>query len=150
MIAPNLYGAHAPALASAQRRLEEVRCARANAFSPAHLVGLAFECDFDVRHLAGRLGCSQWSLQRRFKSMFQCSPGAWLRELRLQSARILLHSAASVKEVAYELRFPSQSQFSRDYKARFGYSPKAAFARGDASRATSGPVDVSDKSGKSL
>ncbi len=60
-----------------------------------------------------------------FRSRLGCSPQAYLREERLQAAERLLHSASSVKEVAYALGFCQQSQFSRDFKERFGRRPSA-------------------------
>jgi transcriptional regulator GlxA family with amidase domain len=87
------------------------------------LQGLASKCNFDVRQLVQYLGVSQRQLQRLFRAELNCSPQAWLRERRLQTARHMLQSAHAVKQVAYTLAFPSESQFSRDFKARFGHSP---------------------------
>ena len=84
---------------------------------------LAADCNFNARRIAQRLGISTRHLQRLFKARLQCTPGDWLREQRLQRARQMLTDACSVKRVAYALGFNQASQFSRDFKARFGYSP---------------------------
>ncbi len=84
---------------------------------------LAEACRYSSRELARFLGISQRQLQRVFRSRLGCSPQAYLREERLQAAERLLHSASSVKEVAYALGFCQQSQFSRDFKERFGRRP---------------------------
>lgn len=92
---------------------------------------LAAECNYKVRGLAQRLGVSQRQLQRSFQVTLQCSPREWLRESRLQRARDLLPAAASVKQVAYAVGFSQESQFCRDFKARFGFSPSRALPAGN-------------------
>ena len=86
---------------------------------------LAEACHYSSRELARFLGISQRQLQRVFRSRLGCTPQAFLREERLQAAERLLHSASSVKEVAYSLGFCQQSQFSRDFKKRFSRRPSA-------------------------
>jgi AraC-like DNA-binding protein len=86
---------------------------------------LAESCRYSSRELARFLGISQRQLQRIFRARLGCTPQAFLREERLQAAERLLHSASSVKEVAYALGFCQQSQFSRDFKERFGRRPSA-------------------------
>jgi AraC-like DNA-binding protein len=86
---------------------------------------LAEACRYSSRELARFLGISQRQLQRVFRSRLGCTPQAFLREERLQAAERLLHSASSVKEVAYALGFCQQSQFSRDFKQRFCRRPSA-------------------------
>lgn len=86
---------------------------------------LAETCRYSSRELARALGISQRQLQRVFRARLGSTPQAYLREERLQAAERLLHSASSVKEVAYALGFCQQSQFSRDFKERFGRRPSA-------------------------
>jgi AraC-like DNA-binding protein len=73
------------------------------------------------------LGLSQRQLHRQFIKSFGCSPQNWLREERLQVALQMLvgatPSSLTVKEVAFVLSFKHPSQFSRDFKARFGCTP---------------------------
>jgi len=89
------------------------------------LPSLAAECEFRALLLAARLGISARHLRRVFQRQFGCSPQAWLREQRLQCARRMLNPERSVKEVAFTLGFRGQSQFSRDFKARFSCPPSA-------------------------
>jgi transcriptional regulator GlxA family with amidase domain len=89
------------------------------------LAELAADCDYNARRIAQRLNISSRHLQRVFKARMQATPGVWLREQRLQRARQMLAGACSVKRVAYSLGFQQASQFSRDFKARFGYPPSA-------------------------
>jgi transcriptional regulator GlxA family with amidase domain len=95
---------------------------------------LAAECNYSTRGLAKRLGISVRQLQRTFQARLQCSPRDWLREVRLQKARDMLPAAASVKQVAYALGFRQQSQFCRDFKRRFGFSPSRALPVGNSLR----------------
>jgi AraC-like DNA-binding protein len=104
---------------------------------------LAEACHYSSRELARFLGISQRQLQRVFRSRLGCTPQAFLREERLQAAERLLHSAASVKEVAYSLGFCQQSQFSRDFKKRFSRRPSALQRAG---RSTSGPAPTTTQS----
>ncbi len=89
---------------------------------------LAGRGQFRVRALAAACGMSKRQLQRFFRTRFACTPREFLAEERLQAARRLLASATSVKEVAYTVGFPQQSQFSRDFKSRFGVPPSALLA----------------------
>ena len=86
---------------------------------------LAPSCGYSGRELARLLGMSTRHLQRLFATRIQLRPGSLLKEERLLSARQLLRTASSVKEVAFTLGFRQASQFSRDYKHRFGVRPSA-------------------------
>lgn len=67
------------------------------------------------------------TFKRDFKNHFNSTPGKWLQEKRLQHARHLLGNLnKNVNEAAFESGFENVSHFSRCFKDRFGYSPKAA------------------------
>jgi AraC-like DNA-binding protein len=89
----------------------------------ARLSSLAPGCDYNCAKLARTLDISQRHLHRLFAAAVACSPRSWLKEQRLHRARHLLASAHSVKEVAYVLGFRHVSQFSRDFRIRFGMNP---------------------------
>lgn len=78
---------------------------------------------YDAGRICEHFGISRRHLERWFHRHMASSPGGWLAELRLQHARHLLATATSVKEVAYTLGFKQASQFSRDFKRRFGCQP---------------------------
>jgi len=84
---------------------------------------LALECHYSARELALRCQISQRQLQRVFRAELNCTPQVWLREERMQTAKRLLRSAATVKQVAYSLGFTFESHFCRDFKLRFGHCP---------------------------
>lgn len=84
---------------------------------------MSLECEYNSAALARCMGISARQLQRLFKRNLCCSPRTWLREERLQLAREMLLDTVSVKEVALTLSFPQASQFCRDFRSRFGYTP---------------------------
>jgi AraC-like DNA-binding protein len=96
---------------------------------------LAARSEYSSRALARALGISTRQLQRIFARWIGSPPQEWLNEQRLLVARDLLCRTCSVKEVAFALGFRTVSQLSRDFKRRFGVTPKAmidAQSRADA------------------
>lgn len=64
------------------------------------------------------------SFKRDFINQFQCSPGKWLLDKRLEHARHLLtNTDKTVTEAAFESGFENRSHFSRAFRARFGKTP---------------------------
>lgn len=114
-----------PSLDTAAAPSQEACAERAPGAPRNELRALAAECRYKVSDLARRLEISPRQLRRAFVAELGCSAHAWLRELRLQDAQRLLRSSLSVKQVAFALGFRQESQFSRDFRAHFGYSPSA-------------------------
>jgi len=66
------------------------------------------------------------SFKRDFQKQFQCSPGKWLMEKRLDHAmNLLTHSDKTVTEAAFESGFDNRSHFSRSFRNRFGVTPRS-------------------------
>jgi AraC-like DNA-binding protein len=66
------------------------------------------------------------AFKRDFQKLFNCTPGKWLLEKRLQRARFLLENMGrTVSEAAFDAGFENLSHFSRTFKARFSISPMA-------------------------
>ncbi|MCB0596753.1 MAG: helix-turn-helix transcriptional regulator [Lewinellaceae bacterium] len=64
------------------------------------------------------------SFKRDFREAYGLPPGHWLRQRRLQHARLLLETTGRpVSEVAHESGFENASHFSQAFKANFGCSP---------------------------
>lgn len=77
-----------------------------------------------VEQLAKRAGMSASHYAHRFSSVVRVSPMRFLREARLERARILLmESGARANEVATLIGFDSPAHFTREFKRRFGVPP---------------------------
>jgi AraC-like DNA-binding protein len=73
---------------------------------------MAEQCHVSLRHL-----------ERRFKLEVGFTPRAWLKRQRLKTALIRLQGPASIKEIAYSLRYCQVSHFCRDFKLQFKMTP---------------------------
>ncbi|HEU4582659.1 MAG TPA: helix-turn-helix domain-containing protein [Polyangiaceae bacterium] len=93
------------------------------------LKALAAQCDYKATLLARAMGISPRHLQRLFAAQFGLGPQQWLHEQRLLAAKTMLGSARAVKEVAYQLGFPSAAQLSRDFRNYFGVRPSQLLQR---------------------
>ncbi|WP_198670786.1 AraC family transcriptional regulator [Oceanicella sp. SM1341] len=83
-----------------------------------------------IADLAAGAGMSVTSFHRHFKAVTGYSPLAFQRQMRLLEARRLLAAGGtSVAAVAYRVGYQSPSQFSREYKGRFGSPPAADLQR---------------------
>ena len=80
----------------------------------------------DVEDLAKRLGVSYSWFRRAFKNCTGFSPHQYLMELRIKNAKFLLDATNNtIKEISGRLGFQSPFYFSRIFKRKTGYSPKA-------------------------
>ena len=79
----------------------------------------------DIAIIAQGSGLSVRTLQYGFRKYRDASPMAFLRDVRLSSARRALIDGrgASIGVVAQGVGYPSKSQFARDYRAACGESP---------------------------
>jgi transcriptional regulator GlxA family with amidase domain len=78
-----------------------------------------------VRALSKQVNLSPTRLRQLFKKETGRSPMGYLRDLRMQHAQHLLGSTfLSVKEVAFVSGVKDASNFVRDFKRRFGLTPK--------------------------
>jgi AraC-like DNA-binding protein len=67
---------------------------------------------------------SRSQLFRKMKALTDTSPSDFIRDYRMQQAKILLESRQfSVKEVAYKVGFKDLSHFSKTFQDAFGFSP---------------------------
>ncbi len=74
--------------------------------------------------LAEHANYSTNALIRRFKQVTGVSPQRWLRQQRINQARILLeHSGMSIDEIAAECGFSDRSHFSRSFSGVVGTGP---------------------------
>ncbi len=78
----------------------------------------------NVDELAGRVGMSRATFHRKFKEATQLSPIQFLKSIRLNRAAMKIASGMRVSEAAMEVGYASSSQFSREFKRKYGQSPK--------------------------
>ncbi|SEM49877.1 AraC-type DNA-binding protein [Terribacillus saccharophilus] len=89
-----------------------------------------FEKSFRIEDLADTANMSVSSLHRHFKEVTAMSPIQFQKQLRLQEAkRLLLSDFPDIAEVAFQVGYESQSQFTREYARMYGYSPRADMKR---------------------
>jgi AraC-like DNA-binding protein len=83
-----------------------------------------FDQTIRIADLAGHVGVSVPTLNRRFRATTGMSPLQYQKQIRLQRARI--HLAAAPRDVAgagFAVGYNSPSQFSREYRRMFGSPP---------------------------
>ena len=78
-----------------------------------------------IAELAEHAGMSNASLHRHFRAATSMTPLQYQKAIRLQEARALILAAGGeIAEVGYLVGYESPSQFSREYRRRFGDSPR--------------------------
>ncbi len=98
----------------------EPRIARAIDYIEAHLGD-----DLSVAEIAGVASMSPSWFQSAFRAVMGRPVFAYVRERRLERARILLADRRlSLSQIAFACGFSSHSHMSRLFRARFGVSPK--------------------------
>ncbi len=65
------------------------------------------------------------NLVRGFRAHLRCSPGEYMRRLRLEHARNQLSSERSIADIAIEAGFYDQSHFTTAFRRHFGLTPSA-------------------------
>lgn len=83
-----------------------------------------------VRDLARQVGLSETMLRRLFKANFGTTILDYIRDQRLDAARILLMQRRfQVAEVAYRIGYSNPANFTNAYKRRYGYPPTVEMER---------------------
>ncbi len=82
-----------------------------------------------VGSLARRVAMSPSHFAHRFREVARMSPMRFVKNVRLQQARLLMvQGGLRASEAALEVGYASPSHFTRDFKSHYGASP-AAYAR---------------------
>lgn len=81
--------------------------------------------DIGLDELAAWAGLDRFRLSRQFKRVFGMSPHAWLVQLRLRTARMLLAKGESPAQVAINVGFADQSHMGRWFQRAYRLSPAA-------------------------
>ena len=80
--------------------------------------------DISLSRIARELGVHPVHLTRAFRAFFHCTPGEYLRSLRLERAtQFLSRTRRSLAEVALLCGFTDQSHFTRRFVHAFGVTP---------------------------
>jgi AraC-like DNA-binding protein len=79
---------------------------------------------FRVDELARSSGMSTSAFHRNFQAVTGSSPIQFQKQIRLQRSRLMLMTGVDdVATVGYRVGYESASQFSREYRRRFGLPP---------------------------
>jgi len=93
--------------------------ARAREFLHAH-----YARGVGLQELADAAGVHPAHLARVFRRHHRCTPGAYVRQLRIEAARCqLVEGLAPLSEIAQSAGFADQSHFSRLFRAATGVTP---------------------------
>lgn len=78
-----------------------------------------------VNALAKRVCLNQNTLQTGFKQLFQTSVNEYIRDHKIERAKVLLeNSDLNISEITYKIGISSRSYFSKLFKERYGLTPK--------------------------
>lgn len=78
---------------------------------------------FQVNELADMVNMSKTTFFNTFKKIMHVAPNQYIKSTKLRKAQLLLIQGMQANEVSYHVGYNSFSQFSREYKRLFGYSP---------------------------
>lgn len=82
------------------------------------------EDPLSCQQLALAINISSRQVERLFKKFFNCTPGHYYLQLRLDAARDLLRRTnRAILDVAIACGFVSTSHFAKCYRERFGHTP---------------------------
>lgn len=101
------------------------------ALSPFHSIQLPIDFirknyhqQITLEQLAELTHVSISALERRFKKCLSKTPTRFIKEVRLENARLLLmEQDMPISEVAYQVGFSDHSYFTKEFKSFFGIHP---------------------------
>ena len=78
---------------------------------------------FQVSELAEMTNMSKTTFFNAFKKIMHVAPNQYIKSTKLRKAQLFLIQGMQANEASYKVGYNSFSQFSREYKRLFGYSP---------------------------
>jgi AraC family transcriptional regulator, transcriptional activator of the genes for pyochelin and ferripyochelin receptors len=79
-----------------------------------------------ILHLARQVGLNDFKLKQGFRQLFGTTVFGYLRDYRLEQARLLLaEEQLNVQQVARAIGYTHSGYFAKAFKQKFGVSPKA-------------------------
>lgn len=107
---------------------ENVLFRRSQAFAISRVLAVLdeqFYVDWSLEDLAKLAGCSVSTFRQQFTLLTNCSPIAYLLDLRLGKAALLLElSHRRVGEIAGDCGFKDSNYFARSFREKYGISPR--------------------------
>lgn len=87
------------------------------------------ECPtLSIDQIADSLNLGRNTFYKKFKSLTDIAPVEFVRDMRLQKAKILLDQGLdNITEIAYQVGFSNPKYFSTCFREKFGVSPKTYF-----------------------
>ena len=77
-----------------------------------------------MAEMTALVGLSASRVDNLFKAEFGKSPGQYLKDLRMQKARLLLETTTmKIKQIRLAVGYRDHSHFFQDFKKRFGLTP---------------------------
>jgi AraC-like DNA-binding protein len=93
-------------------------------------IHLSYNAKLDIETLAEEANMSVSSFHSNFKAVTNTSPIQYIKEVRLQKARIfMVQDGLNAIDAAVKVGYESASQFSREFKRYFGHTPADEAAR---------------------
>ena len=90
-----------------------------------HFIGRHFREHLTNGTIAQACGMSVRAFERQFREAYNCSPHAYIRQLRVRlSCQTLVFSKHSLASVAAEYGFSDQSHFTREFRLTMGMTPR--------------------------
>lgn len=119
------------------RRLMWRKSRASNIFRAIQDIRENFKESLAIPVVAKSVGMGVSSFHTHFKSITGTTPLQYQKDLRLMEAKqILLMGRHSVSSAAFEVGYESPTQFSREYKRKFGCSPAAELSLNNKSRSS--------------
>lgn len=81
-----------------------------------------------VEQLASLSNMSKTAFYNAFKRLMHLPPNQYIKGIKLQRAQALLKQGMQANEASFHVGYSSFSQFSREYKRFFGFSPSQTAA----------------------
>ena len=88
-----------------------------------HLFNNEFSRQFNINDLAVQHNLSVSWLTRLFKKQFNMSPQRYLTQVRMEKAKVMLHSTNSISDIALAVGYNDPLYFSRVFHKTMGISP---------------------------
>lgn len=109
---------HAPQLETTHR--DKLFLQQVDALIEQHIE----ETDFKLDAYAADFRISRTTFYNKLKALAGCSPGEYVRILRIKKAAELLHSTTlNISEISFQVGFNDPFYFSKCFKSTFGVSP---------------------------